>query len=228
MMILLAKEEAPGFLRVLAPVLIMVALAVFGWLSEKAKKKEQQRQAEEDAQRRSEGQARTPQVRPRSPLQQAQRPARVRSAEQIQRYQPEIPSGRSQRREWQEPEAKEADLIVVAQDVSPDIAQLRLNEQRQRQQLRAQAVHRAKALQAQRRQRADLQAKLAAEKAAKQKSSRALHDGKVLAAEAEILRPVSATVPLVGRTSATQLRQAIVWAEILGLPLALRPQQQRF
>jgi hypothetical protein len=226
MMMLLAQEEGPSFFRVLAPVLVLVALAVFGWLSEKAKKKEQERQAEEDAQRRSEGQARTSQVRPTRPLQQAPRPVRARSAEQIQRYQPEIPPGPERQREWLEPGAEEAELIIVAEDVSDELARQRLHERRQRQ-IRAQAVHRTQAVQAQRRQRAALQAKLAAEKAAKQKSSRALHDGKVLAEEAEVLQPVSSAVPLVGRTSAAQLRQAIVWAEILGLPLALRPQQQR-
>ena len=68
--LLAQQEETPGFLRLLGPVLIIIAITVFSWLSEKAKKREQQRQAEEEAQHRSEGQAIAPQARP------AQLPAR--------------------------------------------------------------------------------------------------------------------------------------------------------
>jgi len=231
--LLAQQEETPGFLRLLGPVLIIVAITVFSWLSERAKKKEQHRQAEEKAQQRSEGQAAAPRARPVEPsprlLPQAQRQARPRTAEQIRRYQPEIPVGPEEKRDWREPQSQESEPIVVAEDISAEQARRQLHKQHQ-QQLRAQTMQRAKILHAQRQQQAALQAKLAAEaeKTAKLKRSRVLPGGKVSAAEREISQPAGITVPPKFITSAAQIRQAIVWAEILGPPRAFKPQEQLF
>jgi len=229
--LLAQQEEAPSFLRLLGPVLIILAITIFSWLNEKAKKREQQRQAEEKSQHQGEEQATARQARsvqsaPR-PLQQPQRQVRPGTAEQISRYQPEIPLGSEEKRDRRGPQGQEPEPIIVAEDLSAEQARRQLHEQRQRQ-IHAQAIHRAKAIQAKRQQQAALQAKLAAEKTANLKRSRELHDEKVSAGEKEIFRPADITAPLVAITSAAQVRQAIVWAEIIGPPRAFKPLEQLF
>ena len=226
--VLLAQDEPQSFVRFLVPLLTVVAIAVFGWLSEKAKKKEQQRQAEEQARRQRESPAPTRQAKPvgesygrpvQPPAHPAQRHPQRRggTAEGIGRYQPEIPGGPEQGREWRGAQAAEPELIIVAEDVSAELDRRQLHEQRQRQ------LH----AEAQRRQRAALQARQAAEKAAKKKRMRELHDGEV-AVVGGISQPAAILLPQMAETSPAQLRRAIVWAEVLGPPRALRPQQQLF
>ena len=228
-MVLLAKDEPQSFSRFLVPLLTVVAIAVFGWLSEKAKKKEQQRQAEEHAKRQQESQAPGRQARPLQPpahpsQQQPQRGPR--SAQSVRRYQPEIPGGPEQNRDWRGAPAAEPRLIVVAEDVSAELDRRQLHEEGQRQ-LHAQAERRTKDVQAQRRQRAALQARQADKKAAEKKRRRELHDGKV-GVDHGISEPAGILLPQMDQTSPAQLRRAIVWAEILGPPRALRPQKEIF
>ena len=233
--VLFAKEEAPSFLRMVGPLLVIIGLVVFRWLGELAKKKERQQQAEEEAQREQEAQGGSRQARPSRPGVHSARhpPERVRSrrSEPIHRYQPEIPAGSPQQRQrdWRAAASEEPELAVLAEDISPDLAELarqRLGKQGERQ-LRAQAIRQAKAQQAQRRQQAAARrARLAAEKAAQQKRARALHDGKVDTGEKVVPQPSGVFLPLTAAKSPAQLRQAIVWAEILGAPLALRGQQR--
>ena len=218
---LLFAQEKPDLFRTLAPLLVLVGIFVFRWFNEKIKKKEREQQAEqEDDYRREDQEAmarRSGSAQPPSrPVQQPQRP---RPAEQIHRYQPQIPSPPDAPRDWRQPQAQESEQIVVAQDITGAGARLL----RQQQLLRAQAHQRAKATQAQRRQRAtELKARQAAQKAAaRRKTSRALHDGDVSTAQT-VLAP-SGTLPSLNITvSHAQLRQAVVWAEILGPPRALR------
>ena len=230
-----AQEEAPSFLRMVGPLLVIIGLVVFRWLSELAKKKERQQQAEEEARRRQEDQGKSRQARATRPGAHSvqHQPERVRpiKAEPIHRYQPEIPAGspQQQQRDWREAASEEPELVVLAEDISPDLAELarqRLHEHRERG-LRAQAIQRAKALQAKRLQEAAArQARLAGEKAAKQKRSRTLHDGKFGGDEKTVPQPSGAFLPLTAAKSPSQLRQAVVWAEILGAPVALRGQER--
>ena len=224
---LLFAQEEPDLFRSLAPLLILVGIVVFRWINEKIKKKEREQQAEqEDDYRREDQEAmarRSGSAQPPSrPVQQPQRP---RPAEQIHRYQPQIPSPPAAPRDWRQPQAQEPERIVLAEDITVTAAR-RLREQ---QHLRAQAHQRAKAAQAQRRQQAaELRARQAAQKAAAQrKASRALHDGDVSTAQT-VLAP-SGTLPSLNITvSHAQLRQAVVWAEILGQPRALRKYSPSF
>ncbi len=221
MILLLTEEEAPSFLRYL-PLLAMIGLILFRWLSGKINKKEQEQRAEEEQRRRQEQQEATPsQTRPVQPSQRTQ----PRSAQQIHRYQPEIPAAPAPP-DWRRPQPAESEQIVLAQDITTaDALGHRQPSQQQRQhQLRIQAAHRAKALQNQRRQQQaqELRARQDAEKkAAAEQRARDLHDGQIVTAQlvsvpAGVLAPTQITV------SRARLRQAVVWAEILGPPRALR------
>ena len=223
MILLLADEEkAPSLLRLL-PFLAMAGLILFRWLSEKIKKKENEQRAEEEQRYQRERQEDMTRARRTGPVQQpsARRvpasPQRPQPAEKIHRYQPQIPAAPAPP-DWRRPQPAESEQIVMAEDITAALQGRQLSQQQSRQQLRIQAARRAKALKDQRRQQA---AELRAAKAAAQQRTRSLHDGDVVAAElvsvpAGVLAPTQITV------SHAKLRQAVVWAEILGPPRALR------
>ena len=224
MIVLLAEEKAPNFLRFL-PLLAMAGLILFRWLSEKIRNKEQEQQAEEDAGYRQESQeAMTRRAgTSQSASQPSQRTQPRPAAGQIHRYQPEIPAAPAPP-DWRRPQPAESEQIVLAQDLTTAAAlgRRQLSQEQRRQQMLIQAARRAKTLQAQRRQQAaELRARQDAAKAADQQRSRDLHDGQIVTAQlvsvpAGVLAPIQITV------SRAQLRQAVVWAEILGPPRALR------
>ncbi len=127
-MTLLAQPEQ-SIWKLLAPLLTIIAIAVFGWLNEKAKQKERQQQSEEDARRQREDEGRAPRARPREaqrkgvPSGQAQRPRGARAAEPIQRYQPQIPSAPGRGAERARAEVRESELIIVADDISAELSE---------------------------------------------------------------------------------------------------------
>ena len=226
---LLAQEDGPGLFRVLGPLVALIAIAVFGWISEKIKKKEREQQAEEDAGYRQEAKARSRQAGPMQPsahpVRQPPQRTQPRPPQPIHRYQPQIP-GAPAAPDWREPQPQESEDVVVAQDVTAVALGLQLSQQQHKRQLLIQAARRAKALKEaeHRRQAAALRARQAAEvaratAAAQAKAARSLHDGDIDTAQ---LVPASDVSPLEITVSPAQLRKAIVWAEILGPPRAIR------
>ena len=227
LIILLGQEEGPSLWRLLGPVVMVALIVMFGWLNERARKKmAEQQEQESKARERGEGLAvaqRRPEVRQTrvEPMHRPVAGSRARDAEQIQRYQPEIPSlGRQAEREQLAEEA-EPELIIVAEDVDAEEARRQFQLRQGQQKLRAEAILRTGILQAQRKR----QAALAAGEAAQRKRAKQLRGAEpVPVAEVskgvEVLPAVSAAVSVAG------IRRAIVWAEILGQPRALRPYGQ--
>ena len=232
MILLLAQEEAPNFFRFL-PLLAMAGLILFRWLSGKIKKKEQEQRAEEEERYQQEH----PEAAPRraGPVQTSSHrvpapPQRSQPAEQIHRYEPRIPDSPAPP-DWRRRQQPEAKQIVLAQDITAVPLDRQPGQEQRQQQLRIQAAQRAKALKIKnqrRQQAAELRATQAAQKAAAQREdSRSLHDGDLSTTQpipvpTDILPPVEITL------SRAQLRQAVVWAEILSSPRGLREYSPSF
>ena len=221
-------QEGPSFWRLLGPLLTIVAIAVFGWLNEKAKQKERQQQAEDKAQDRAPRARSDREARPRQadapksvPLSQAQRQARPRAAQQIHRYQPQIPSAPGRAAEPSQAQPRQPELIIVAEDLSDEAAQSQFRREQQRQ-LRAEAVRRARALRAERSREAVRKAKPARRRTLELKPLRELPRAAAFA-DTEVFQPRTALLAPGQTISPPQIRRAIVWAEILGVPRALRP-----
>ncbi|NIA06748.1 MAG: hypothetical protein GWP14_03775 [Actinobacteria bacterium] len=210
MLLLLAEENAPNLFRVLGPLVALIGIAVFGWISEKIKKKEREQLAEEQERYQQENRQGMAASRA-EPFQPAPSPPqRPQPSEQTHRYQPRIPASPAPP-DWRRPQPQvESEQIVLAEDITVTAAR-RL---RQQQHLRTQAqrLQQAAELKAKARQDAD---------AAKAKVSRGLHDGDI-----STVQPAPASIgtlsPVEIAVSPAQLRRAVVWAEILGPPRALR------
>ncbi|MCK4850824.1 MAG: hypothetical protein KAT11_05700 [Phycisphaerae bacterium] len=236
-MTLLGQEE-PSLWRLLAPVIVIGAIAVFRWLNEKAKQKERQQQLEDEARRQREEEGRTPrarpaqearprQVQPKSvPLSQAQRQRRPRAGEPIHRYQPRIPSAPGRAAEPSQAQARRPELIIEAEDLSAEAAQRQFGREQQRR-LRAEAVRRARALQTQASREVRRKAKPARRRTIELKPSGELPQMAAWA-DTEVLRARTALLAPGQTISPPQIRRAIVWAEILGTPRALRPYEELF
>ena len=226
---LLAQEDGPGLFRVLGPLVALIAIAVFGWISEKIKKKEREQQAEQDAGYRQEANARDGQAGPMQPsahpVRQPPQRTQPRPAQPIHRYQPQIPASPASP-DWRRPQSEEPEPVILAQDITAVASARQLHEQQRKRQLLIQAARRAKALKEAelRRRAAALRASQATEAAqtraaAQAQAARSLHDGDIDTAQ---LVPASDVSPLEITVSPAQLRQAVVWAEILGPPRAIR------
>ncbi len=235
----LLGQEQPGFWRLLAPVLTIVAIAVFGWLNEKAKRKERQQQAEDEARRGREDEDRASRARParqvrprqaqpaqRAPLPQAQRQQRPGAAQPIHRYQPRIPSAPGRAAEPSQPQPRQPELIIVAEDLSDEAAQNQFRREQQ-QRLRDEAVRRARALRAERSREVVRKAKAARPRTLELKPDRKLPRMAAFA-DTEVFQPRTALLAPGQTISPPQIRRAIVWAEILGVPRALRPYEELF
>ena len=115
---------------------------------------------------------------------------------------------------------------MVAEDVSVEAAQRQFHREQQRQ-LRDEAVRRARALRAERSREAVRKAKAARPRTLELKPfgelppAQATPGTELVQARTALLAP--------GQTiSPPQIRRAIVWAEILGVPRALRPYEELF
>ena len=233
MILLLAEKEAPNLFRVLGPLVVLIGIAVFGWISEKVKKKEQEQRAEEEERYQQEH----PEAAPRraGPVQTSSHrvpapPQRSQPAEQIHRYEPRIPDSPAPP-DWRRRQQPEAKQIVLAQDITAVPLDRQPGQEQRQQQLRIQAAQRAKALKIKnqrRQQAAELRATQAAQKAAAQREdSRSLHDGD-LSTTQPIPVPTDILPPVEIALSRAQLRQAVVWAEILSSPRGLREYSPSF
>ena len=223
-MILLGQKPPESLWRMLAPVLTIIAIAVFGWLNEKAKQKQRQQEAQEQA-RSKDAQAESGQGGGQSRVSQQRRTAeRARSVEQIHRYQPQIPTEAKrvgQRRVFAEPEK-----IVVAEDVSGEVEQSSFGGELRR--LQAETIRRARARQ---QRQTSVQAKSAASvKAAEPVQKRSIEAlPKQVATAGAGVSQVGGDLGGAGQgNSVEQIRRAVVWSEILGAPRALHPLEQVF
>ncbi len=225
-MTLLGQEE-PSFWRLVAPVIVIGALALFRWLNEKAKQKERQQQAEDDASYRLEdedGVSRSEPARPeqaqraqRAPLPQDQAQRRPGGAQPIHRYEPRIPSAPGRAAEPSQVQLRQPERIIMARDLSAETAQKKQVQRQQQQQLRDKAVSQARALHEQRsREAAREKAKVVHRKAVEAKSTGQSSFQK------DALPPWGQAI------SQPQIRRAIVWAEILAAPRSLRPHEEVF
>ena len=234
-------QEGPSFWRLLAPLLTVVAIVVFGWLNEKAKQKERQQQGEEEARRRGEeeGKDSAPRARParqagpgqaqaaqRAPLPQAQGQQRPGVAQPIHRYQPRIPSAPGRAAEPSQAQPRQPELIIVAEDLSAEAAQNQFRREQQ-QRLRDEAVRRARALRAERSRETVRKAKTARPRTLELKPSGQLPPAQA-APGTELFQARTALLAPGQTISPPQIRRAIVWAEILGAPRVLRPYQELF
>ena len=231
---ILLEGEGPGGLWNILIVLVVGAMALLNWWVDRAKKKQQQREAQERARQQP---RQVPQAQPTTGRSSQPRPTPSGTARagQMPRYQPEIPSapGRgpvlpSQTTPSRQQE-DESELIIVAQDVSAQAARQRFAEQQRRERLRAEAVRRA-ASQAQRAQR--VRQSRPQEKTQAQKAIRPKPAIQVQQEEPAPLPALSGVwntrSTVLGEVSREQLRRAIVWAEILSPPRALRPLEESF
>ena len=231
--ILLDGDGLGGLWNILI-VLFVGAMALLNWWADRAKKKQQQREAQQRARQQP---RQVPQAQPTTGRSSQPRPAPsgTARADQMPRYQPEIPSapGRGQVFPSQTAPARqqeeESELIIVAQDVSAQAARQRLAEQQRREQLRTEAVRRA-ASQAQRAQR--VRQSRPQDKA---QAQTAIRPKPAIQEQQEELAPLPAfsgvwntRSTVLGEVSREQLRRAIVWAEILSPPRALRPLDESF
>ncbi len=230
----LLGEEGPGLFRLLAPVLTIVAIAVFGWLNEKAKQKERRQQAQEDARREGKDQGRdrraepTGQVRPAQAqpedfpsARRAQRQAGPRAVQPIHRYQPEIPTTGGRGGEFSQAEAEEPELIIMAEDVSDEAAQREFRREQQR--LRAEAIRRAQLLQAQRSRKARPKKAKPARRRTLELKPLGEFPSEADFPYTEVFQPSTALLAPGETISPATIRRAILWAEILGAPRGLRP-----
>ena len=226
MMALLGKPEE-SLWRLLAPLLTIIGIAVFGWLNEKAKQKERQQQEEEDARQQREEEGRAPGARSREaparggPSGQAGGGRGARASKPIYRYQPQIPSAPGRVGERGGRQAGESELIIVADDISAEASGRDFRHEQQRR-LRDEAIRRARAIQAQHSREDARKAKPQSAPAKIQaKPSRKLPALKDLPKTEVSEYGIALVCP--GQTiSSSQIRRAIVWAEILGAPRALR------
>ena len=220
-----AEEDAPGFRQLVGPLLAIIGFVIFNWINSKIKRKESEQRAEEENRYKQEQKEAGPsQARP---VQQSQR-TRPRPAENIHRYEPQIPSAPAPP-DWRSSQQPESGDVFVAQDVTAAALSQRVHqEQLQRQHLRDEADRKAQLLAEahRRRQAAALKAKRAAQaaqaqSAAQAKASRSLHDGDLVTAELVLTAADSPEATQIS-VSHAKLRQAVVWSEILGPPRALR------
>lgn len=227
---ILAQRGSGGGWNILFAVFV-IGMGLVSWLVEQAKKKQRQQEAEQRARQRG----RQTQERPPAAgsAQQTQAPAGTRQTEQMRRYQPQIPSApgraRAEPGQRQPVEPEQSELIVVAQDVSAKAARERFLHEQQRERLRAEAVRQAdiqdrRARQSRRQQR---RAKEAAEKISQQKPE-SKPQAQPARPGAQDLVVGDMGMPGAGEISRKQIRQAIVWAEILAAPRAVRPLEQLF
>ena len=219
-----AQEESPGFRQLIGPLLAIIGFVIFNWINAKIKRKESEQRDEDQERYQRENQEGMP--RRSGTAQGPAQSSRPRPAENIHRYEPQIPAAPAPS-DWRSSQQTESEKVFVAQDVTAAALSQRVHQQKlQQQHLRAEAQRKAQILaEAQRRrQAAAIKAKRAAEAAqvkavAQAKASRSLHDGDLDAIELVLASDVSG---LKIDTSRAQLRQAVVWAEILGPPRALR------
>ncbi len=225
-MILFGQEE-PGFWRLVAPVIVIGALALFRWLNEKAKQKERQQQDEDDTSHRLEDEDeafRSEPVRPeqaqraqRPPLLQEQAQRRPGVAQPIHRYEPRIPSAPGRAAEPSQVQLRQPERIIMARDLSAEVAQKKQVQRQQQQQLRDKAVSQARALHEQR------------SREAARKKAKVVHRKAVEAKPTGQSPYQQAVLPAWGQAiSQPQIRRAIVWAEILAAPRSLRPHEEVF
>ena len=231
-MVLLAQQEH-GLWRLLAPLLAMAGIFVFGWINEKIKKREQQQQAQDKARSQAENegtirsepaeQTRSRQMDTRTaPAPQAQRQARPRSAQQIHRYQPQIPSAPTDTAAHRQQQSRESELVIMAEDVNAEAAQrqFRLDQQRRSQ---AQALRRTRAQQARSSREPSSQTKRDI-----RKNLDTRMDTETLVQDITLIDGTAVSDELGAGVSRSQIRAAIVWSEILGTPRAMKPYEQLF
>lgn len=225
-MMLLGQEE-PSLWRVLAPLITIIVFVVFKRLNDKIKQKERQQKDEEDARRRSEDAASVGRARAEDGQAGGVRSGQARDehvarrAEPIRRYQAQIPSAPGHGAEGGGGQAGDSELIIVADDISDKVHEREFGLEQQRR-LRAEAIRRAQALEAQRSRESahKARAKAAAPKI-QAKPRRKLPALKALPKTEVSESAIDLVCP--GQTiSPSQIRRAIVWAEILGAPRALR------
>ena len=213
-MTLLGQEE-PSLWRMLGPVIVIGVFAVVRWLNEKAKQKERGQQSEDDARGQREDEGGASRAEPVLPEQ----------AQPIRGYDPRIAPAPVRVGEPSQAHLRQGELIVMAEELSVEAAQRQF--QREQQQLRDAAVSQARALEAQRSREAARKAETVRRKTTELKPSGQLSP-QTTDPGREIFQAKTALLARGQTISQPQIRRAIVWAEILGPPRAVRPYEELF
>ncbi len=229
--VLMAQEQ--GLWRLLAPLLVMAGIVVFRWINEKAKQKEREQLAQDKAQREAQDpgavqsqpaqQDHARQLLPTSaPATHTQRQARPSSTQQIHRYQPQIPSAPTASAEYRPQQLSEPESVIMAEDDNAEDAQRKLRLEHQ-QRAQAEALRRTRAQQARNARKAARQTERPA-----RENLDTRRDTSSLVQDVYFNDGSSVADGSGAGVSISQIRAAVVWSEILGLPRALRPYEQAF